>query len=316
MKHCSKHLFLILTLFVPSENWLQHVLMSMVLTSQLIVEEPGPVADGNHHLRSYWQSDAEDNKPIVMTRSPDQLTKFVQREGDVFDEFLQRWSHPSAATPDPVTSDPEEEFEIPVLPQGRHLVIRVLSTWGDRRYVGLNGVEIFSASGEPVAPHQITAVMNGLSEVNGDISKVTDGVYRTQDDSHMWLAPFVAEKRCEITLDLGETQRLAMIRVWNYNKSRIHSFRGVRDVDMLLDGRRIFRGEIAKASGTLLGGVLASRSQPVTRGRGLHPKSPHSVIIVCLNSTTLKVTVFKRGSKPTLYSKGNCRAAVSNLIQS
>ncbi|XP_053091605.1 katanin-interacting protein isoform X2 [Pangasianodon hypophthalmus] len=218
-------------------------------------EELGPVADGNHRLRSRWLSKADDNKPIMTTRSPDSPTKFDQPEGDIFDEFLQRWSRPSAVTPDPVTSDPEEEFEIPVLPQGQHLVIRILSTWGDRRYVGLNGVEIFSASGQPVTPCHITAVVNGLPEVNGDISKVTDGIQRTQDDSHMWLAPFVAGRRCEITLDLGETQRLAMIRVWNYNKSRIHSFRGVRDVEMLLDGRRIFRGEIAKASGTLMGGL-------------------------------------------------------------
>ncbi|MCJ8729076.1 hypothetical protein PDJAM_G00012230 [Pangasius djambal] len=234
-------------------------------------EELGPVADGNHRLRSRWLSEADDNKPIMTTRSPDSQTKFDQPEGDIFDEFLQRWSRPSAVTPDPVTSDPEEEFEIPVLPQGRHLVIRILSTWGDRRYVGLNGVEIFSASGQPVTPCHITAVVNGLSEDNGDISKVTDGIQRTQDDSHMWLAPFVAGRRCEITLDLGETQRLAMIRVWNYNKSRIHSFRGVRDVEMLLEGRRIFRGEIAKASGTLMGGVLQKpASHTCSRGCERH----------------------------------------------
>lgn len=246
--------------------------MSTFLTSQFIVEELGPVADGNHHLRSPWLSEAEDIKPIMTSRS---TTKLDQPEGDVFDDFLQRWSRPSAVTPDPVTSDPEEEFEIPVLPQGRHLVMRILSTWGDRRYVGLNGVEIFSASGEPVTPCRVTAVVNGLPELNGDVSKVIDGVQRTQDDSHMWLAPFVPGRRCEITLELGEAQHLAMVRVWNYNKSRIHSFRGVRDVDMLLDGRRIFRGEIAKASGTLLGGALPSKNQPVPRGHGLHPRLTH-----------------------------------------
>lgn len=268
--------------------------MSMFLTSQLFIEELGLVADGNHGLRSQWLSETDDNKPIMMTRSPDSLTKFDQHEGDVFDEFLQRRSRPTVVTPDPMTSDSEEEFEIPVLPQGQHLVMRILSTWGDRRYVGLNGVEIFSASGEPVTPRRIAAVVNGLPEVNGDVSKLTDGIHRTQDDSHMWLAPFVTGRRCEITLDLGETQRLAMIRVWNYNKSRIHSFRGVRDVDMLLDGRRIFRGEIAKASGTLIGGVLPSRNQPILHGLGLCPKSPPICVkIVCQNSTILKVTVLK-----------------------
>lgn len=40
-----------------------------------------------------------------------------------------------------------------------------------------------------------------------------------------------------------------MIRLWNYNKSRIHSFRGARLVTCHLDGRLIFRGEVAQAPG-------------------------------------------------------------------
>lgn len=39
-------------------------------------------------------------------------------------------------------------FSIPELPIGRELVINILSTWGDRFYVGLTGIEIYTASGE------------------------------------------------------------------------------------------------------------------------------------------------------------------------
>lgn len=42
-----------------------------------------------------------------------------------------------------------------------------------------------------------------------------------------------------------------MIRLWNYNKSRIHSYRGARLVTCELDGKMIFRGEIQKAPGNL-----------------------------------------------------------------
>jgi protein JBTS26 len=42
-----------------------------------------------------------------------------------------------------------------------------------------------------------------------------------------------------------------MIRIWNYNKSRIHSYRGARLLTCELDGELIFRGEIQKAPGTL-----------------------------------------------------------------
>ena len=41
-----------------------------------------------------------------------------------------------------------------------------------------------------------------------------------------------------------------MIRIWNYNKSRIHSSRGARYVEISLDDRTIFKGEIKRAMGT------------------------------------------------------------------
>ncbi|EFA83430.1 hypothetical protein PPL_03577 [Heterostelium album PN500] len=44
---------------------------------------------------------------------------------------------------------------------------------------------------------------------------------------------------------------LAMIRFWNYNKSRIHSARGVKDIEITLDNSLIFKGVIKRASGML-----------------------------------------------------------------
>ncbi|XP_028264447.1 protein KIAA0556 isoform X2 [Parambassis ranga] len=232
----------------------------------------------------------------TLMESWDSLTKFNQCqrgrisnmgfEGDVFDEFLQRQGRgpptlpvtpstaprsplPSLATQGPLCEGPdddpsmerEDEFEIPVLPQGQRLVINILSTWGDRHYVGLNGLEVFSSSGEPLRPAHIHADppdINILPAYGKDprvITNLIDGINRTQDDMHLWLAPFTPGRTHTIFLDFGASYQVAMIRVWNYNKSRIHSFRGVKEVEMLLDGRCIFRGEIAKASGTLSGGL-------------------------------------------------------------
>ena len=43
----------------------------------------------------------------------------------------------------------------------------------------------------------------------------------------------------------------------NYNKSRIHSYRGAKDVIITLDQTEIFKGEIERACGGIEGGTEA-----------------------------------------------------------
>ncbi|NWZ67427.1 K0556 protein, partial [Acrocephalus arundinaceus] len=196
-------------------------------------------------------------------------------QGDIFDEFLhqQKINRPGEyqrkeglqtllkrqEEENSVEIQDGSDFKIPVLPYGQHLVIDIRTTWGDRHYVGLNGIEIFSSKGEPVRIAKITAEppdINILPAYGNDPRTVTnliDGVNRTQDDMHLWLAPFTPGKPHFVFIDFANSCQVAMIRIWNYNKSRIHSFRGVKDIIMVLDEQCIFKGEIAKASGTLSG---------------------------------------------------------------
>ncbi|XP_040539118.1 katanin-interacting protein isoform X6 [Gallus gallus] len=198
-------------------------------------------------------------------------------QGDIFDEFLhqQKISRPGECHPlrkegvqtlpkrreeeNSVEAHDGNDFKIPVLPYGQRLVIDIRTTWGDRHYVGLNGIEVFSSKGEPVQISKITAEppdINILPAYGKDprvITNLIDGVNLTQDDMHLWLAPFTPGKPHFIFIDFVNPCQVAMIRIWNYNKSRIHSFRGVKDIIMMLDEQCIFKGEIAKASGTLSG---------------------------------------------------------------
>uniref|UniRef100_A0A8C0WQ66 KATNIP domain-containing protein n=1 Tax=Castor canadensis TaxID=51338 RepID=A0A8C0WQ66_CASCN len=234
--------------------------------------------------RPWWRSEQE----YTLHESWDSLSAFdrshrgrisnLEFQGDILDEFLQQqrgsrlsdqppsWreeeleAEPSQGQGDcSGEKDISDDFKIPVLPYGQHLVIDIKSTWGDRHYVGLNGIEIFSSKGEPVQIANIKAEppdINILPAYGKDprvVTNLIDGVNRTQDDMHVWLAPFTPGKSHSISIDFAHPCQVALIRIWNYNKSRIHSFRGVKDITMLLDAQRIFEGEIAKALGTLTG---------------------------------------------------------------
>jgi hypothetical protein len=81
------------------------------------------------------------------------------------------------------------------------------------------------------------------------VENLIDGNYFTNDDLHVWLTPFTSGEDHTITIDFEQFSQIAMIRIWNYNKSRIHSYRGARKITIDLDDKLIFRGEIKKAPG-------------------------------------------------------------------
>uniref|UniRef100_G1RLK3 Katanin interacting protein n=1 Tax=Nomascus leucogenys TaxID=61853 RepID=G1RLK3_NOMLE len=251
---CHSQGFPHLVSFLPEDTWSSR----MPSRSRWLSEQ-------EHTLHESWSSLS------AFDRSHQGRISNTELPGDILDELLQqkssRHSPKKGEQPGPSRgqdgysgeTDAGGDFKIPVLPYGQHLVIDIKSTWGDRHYVGLNGIEIFSSKGEPVQISNIKADppdINILPAYGKDprvVTNLIDGVNRTQDDMHVWLAPFTRGKSHSITIDFMHPCHVALIRIWNYNKSRIHSFRGVKDITMLLDTQCIFEGEIAKASGTLAG---------------------------------------------------------------
>ncbi|CAH8868711.1 unnamed protein product [Trichobilharzia szidati] len=154
------------------------------------------------------------------------------------------------------------DIVIPELPSGSRLLIDIISTWGDLYYVGLTGIEIFTSDGIDIASLcKITANPSDINTLPGYgndprvVTNLIDGVNWTRDDTHMWLTPFTAGQRhfIEITFPQSVTSPIALLRIWNYNKSRVHSYRGVREMIIYLDNQPIFYGEISKASGLEFG---------------------------------------------------------------
>ena len=76
-----------------------------------------------------------------------------------------------------------------------------------------------------------------------------------------------------------------MLRVWNYNKSRIHATRGARHVRITLDERLIFEGELRQALGSTADAALYAESILFTcarlPARPQHPPPETAVLQQC-----------------------------------
>jgi hypothetical protein len=160
--------------------------------------------------------------------------------------------HSSASSSTSLPSTCSQQRRLPV---GSKVTINVLSTWGDSYYLGLNGIELFDGSGCALGVSRIRADpqdINVLPEYSNDprtVDKLCDGTYLTCDDYHSWLTPFTQGKPHLIVMDLAQPTELSSIRFWNYNKSRIHSTRGARFIEVHVDRQLVFKGEIKKAIG-------------------------------------------------------------------
>jgi len=76
--------------------------------------------------------------------------------------------------------------------------------------------------------------------------------YQTCDETASWLTRFHQGQSNRVTIKFGaKATEIGLIRIWNYNKNRIHSSRGAREVAIWLDTKLIFMGEIERASGDL-----------------------------------------------------------------
>jgi hypothetical protein len=148
-------------------------------------------------------------------------------------------------------------FTTPMQPRGRILRVDILSNWGDPFLVGLTAMELFDSNGHLVHVRNIQARPTGLSAISADFAqdprtadKLIDGVTRTADDLHVWLAPFTFGSECNLCLDLDDDLSLSALNIWNYNTSRVHASRGVRYIEIFLDSLCIFKGELQRATGS------------------------------------------------------------------
>ena len=122
----------------------------------------------------------------------------------------------------------------------RTVSIIIESTWGDKDYVGLSGVEfLLGNSCQPaIVDHtKIHAEPRDLSAIGHyDDRRVVENLFNgyndTSDDRHMWLIPFTPGAEHVLKYDFGQSVQLAGLRLWNYNKANEGILRGAKLIQM------------------------------------------------------------------------------------
>jgi protein JBTS26 len=134
-------------------------------------------------------------------------------------------------------------------------VVRLLlhSSWGDRFFIGLNGIEVFNEKGENVTTRHLLQVraepssicqLQGCEQDKRVVGNLVNGRNRTAGEGDIWLAPLLSDvERIEkgpnlLLLEYSKPVRLSAINLYNYSKTPA---RGVREVEVFLDQSLLYR---------------------------------------------------------------------------
>ena len=156
------------------------------------------------------------------------------------------------------------EIEIPRLPRGQIIQLYILSTWGDRNYVGLNGIEFWNAAGggwniflklnnfyfrlQHIKPEKIGSdgSLAPSMDPRANFYNLIDGENATKDDLHCWLGePVASMSSPKLIFHFSKCETFSMIRLWNFNRNRVHADRGVRNIVIECD-QMVFKKNILK----------------------------------------------------------------------
>ena len=147
---------------------------------------------------------------------------------------------------------------IPTKPLINGLTCKLLSNWDDKNTIGLNGIEIFNLDGKCVklTGRQVKIISSSNKIVPNQVSKdnlVDDGLHTCDENKH-WSYPLESNLPLTIKIKFEMPEYVSMIRVWNYNCSRTHASKGVREIIIAdyEDKQLLFGGCLRKASGMLM----------------------------------------------------------------
>ena len=121
------------------------------------------------------------------------------------------------------------------------LTVKILSTHGDPHLCGLTEVEVFDEAGNKirVAPTNVSMRNVGRVGLSQGARQLVSNTKFTTDMKNMWigsLPPPASSQKMEIAICLSPNQKVASMKIWNYNRSLTHGTKGIKTAQGWLNG--------------------------------------------------------------------------------
>ena len=139
------------------------------------------------------------------------------------------------------------------LPKLKGLSFNIINTWGDQNFSGLFRIEIFNRKGKIVKIGSYGVFDEKKNKIKTNLKVLIKKIVFTKSKNEHWLCPFKNNNKIFIKFKFLKEEEISMIRIWNYNTSRIDLTKGVKNLEItsFKNKKLIFSGIIKYASGSL-----------------------------------------------------------------
>lgn len=93
-------------------------------------------------------------------------------------------------------------------------------------------------------------ILNSSGNAAIHAGRMLNGSYLTTDERKMWTAAMPDfKKSLEILISLPFNVTPGALRIWNYNRSTLDSVKGLKEIEIELNGKTVYQGLVNRGAG-------------------------------------------------------------------